>query len=159
MTIEDLIARLSKAEGPSRELDALIAVTVDGFFEVPPRYEGDDIGYGYFGEDGTRIEPGHGGTQLVRKYTSSLDAAYAFAERVVPGCKISLFINHLTGAKDGSGARASVSKGKGPKCPHTGIRWPRVEGDCYHAKTAPLALVTATLKAAATLRAEKEGRV
>jgi len=86
----DLIARLERAEGPDRELDCQIAVAVDGFYELPPKWEGGPVGYGYTDAEGTPIHPGHGGDQLVRRYTSSIDAAVSLAERVLPGFGISI---------------------------------------------------------------------
>jgi hypothetical protein len=81
----NLIKRLEEAEAGSRELDCEIAVLLDGFFTLPPMWEGGPIGYGYTDKSGVRISPGHGGDQLVRRYTTSLDAALALAERVLPG--------------------------------------------------------------------------
>lgn len=81
MTAPDIQARL--VEGGNRELDAEIAVLLDGFHTLPPRYHGDEIGYGYTDEDGANVRPGHGGKQLVRHYTTSVDAALALAERVL----------------------------------------------------------------------------
>ena len=81
--LSSLIARLDKAEGPDRELDCQIAVAVDGFYELPPKWEGGPVGYGYTDAEGTPIHPGHGGDQLVRRYTSSIDAAVSLAESVV----------------------------------------------------------------------------
>lgn len=74
--LEELIAALEAATGPSRELDCAIAVAVAGYYEIPPKWEGGPIGYGYVEDDGKRyVEPGHGGDQLVRRYTASIDAA------------------------------------------------------------------------------------
>lgn len=80
----DLIKRLEEAEAGSRELDCEIAVLLDGFFTLPPMWEGGPIGYGYTDKSGARVSPGHGGDLLVRCYTTSLDAALALAERVLP---------------------------------------------------------------------------
>ena len=84
--IEELIAALEMATGPSRELDCAIAVTIDGYYEIPPKWEGGPVGYGYVEDDGKRyVEPGHGGDQLVPHYTASIDAAVALVNRVLPG--------------------------------------------------------------------------
>lgn len=82
-TLDQLAELLSVADSPSRELDCLTALLCEGYFEIPPRFEGDALGYGYE-RDGQRHLPGHGGAQLVPKYTASLDAAMKFRERVCP---------------------------------------------------------------------------
>ncbi|OWV62534.1 hypothetical protein ATY75_11955 [Rhizobium sp. N122] len=130
MSIAEIIESLEKASGPSRYLDKDIHIIVG------------------------LAEPGaeNYGPYLYRKmacprYTESVDAAIALCEAALPGAKISLFVNHLTSAKDESGARATVHRKKGPKCPYTGIRWPACQGECFHSKTAPLAICIALLKA------------
>jgi hypothetical protein len=70
-----LAERVEAASGPDRSLDCAIAVAALDFFEVAPKWEGGPIGYGYIDADGCRVEPGHGGDQLVRPFTTSLDAA------------------------------------------------------------------------------------
>ena len=82
--LTSLIEKLEKAERPDRELDCQIAVAVDGFYELPPKWDEGPVGYGYIDAEGTPIHPGHGGDQLVRRYTSSIDAAVSLAERVLP---------------------------------------------------------------------------
>lgn len=79
-----LIDRLQLAVADSRELDCAIALEFGGFFEVPPRFEGDGVGYGYSAEDGTPIHPGYGGDQLVPHYTKSVDAILRLAFRLLP---------------------------------------------------------------------------
>jgi hypothetical protein len=128
MTVSELIERLDKAR-PSRDLDADIAITLG----IIADREWWSINYLTSG--------------MTPCYTASIDAAAALCELVLPGVKISLYVNHLTSAKDGSGARASVYRKKGPKCPHTGIRWPSCQGECFHAPTAALAICIALLKA------------
>lgn len=80
----ELLKRVEAASGPDQEIDCLLAVALDGFFEIEPKWDGGPIGYGYVNDDGTRIEPGHGGAQLVHRYTASIDAALALVERVLP---------------------------------------------------------------------------
>lgn len=70
-----LADRCEQATGADRELDVAIAVAACGFFVAEPRWEGGPTGYGYVDAEGSRVEPGHGGMQLVRKFTRSLDAA------------------------------------------------------------------------------------
>lgn len=79
-----LLHSIETAFKGSRDLDIAIAVTIDGFFEIAPRFEGDEVGYGYV-KDGQTITPGHGGDQLVPNYTTSLDAALRLLGRVLPG--------------------------------------------------------------------------
>lgn len=81
----DIIDRLGNAQGRDRELDAAIAVAVDGFHEFPPAWEGGPLNYAYYEADGTMMLPGNGGDQLVPKYTASIDAALALVERLLPG--------------------------------------------------------------------------
>jgi hypothetical protein len=71
----ELASRCEQATGPDRELDAAIALEACGFYIAAPRYEGDPVAYGYTDKDGIRVEPGHGGMQLVPNFTASLDAA------------------------------------------------------------------------------------
>jgi len=70
-----LADRVEAGDGADRELDCLIAVACLGYFEVPPKWKGGPIGYGKFDSDGAEIHPGHGGAQLVPRFTASLDAA------------------------------------------------------------------------------------
>lgn len=70
-----LAARVEAAGGGDRELDCRVAAAAGGFFELPPKWEGGPIGYGYLDADGGEVRPGHGGDQLVPRYTRSLDAA------------------------------------------------------------------------------------
>lgn len=81
----DLIKRLEEAEAGGRELDAAIAVLIGGFFAVKSRLNPAVPDYGYFDAEGAPVLPGHGGDQMVPRYTTSLDAALALAERVLPG--------------------------------------------------------------------------
>lgn len=85
--LSELLAKLEAAEGPSRELDADIAVEIVGFFRAPAKYEQDDFDYCYKDKDGTVICPGHGGDQLVPLYTASLDAIAALVEASLPPLK------------------------------------------------------------------------
>lgn len=65
--MDELIKRLEEATGPSRELDAEIAVASGGYF-----FGDGELCY----RDGeTIVHPGHGGIDLAPKYTSSIDAA------------------------------------------------------------------------------------
>jgi hypothetical protein len=133
--IAGLIERLEKATGPDRTLDCCIAVDADGFFEVAPQWDGGPVGYGYIDKsDGARIEPGHGGDQLVPRYTRSIDAALALTERAVP------WANCHGYDKDNGGFTAYVSRN------HV----PRNEAQFYeaqHKTSLPLAILIATLRA------------
>lgn len=81
--MREVIERLEAASEGSRELDCQIAVAVDGYFEMPSRYGWEAPDYGYVDDEGARVEPGHGGDQLVPRYTTSLDASLALAERTI----------------------------------------------------------------------------
>lgn len=85
--MKDLIARLEAAEVGSRELDALICCSLrDG-----PDWANDP--YYPLGSHGL-YSVGRGGPGLTSEcYTNSLDAALALAERVLPGCLISVGTN------------------------------------------------------------------
>lgn len=96
--MQELIARLEAAEAGSRELDCEIAVPVGGFYICTPRYEGAPVAYGYVDEDGAHVEPGHGGAQMVPWYTTSLDAALALADRVLPGHRVAIVSGHAPAA-------------------------------------------------------------
>lgn len=100
----DLIARLEAAEAGSRELDADIGVLIGGYYVAEPRYEGAPVAYGYVDADGRRIEPGHGGDQLIPPFTTSLDAALALASRVLGDKEAMLLLtdllNHEADASD-----------------------------------------------------------
>jgi hypothetical protein len=78
--IDAIIAELSEAAGPSRELDARIAVACGILFVGPEEFPGG--GYVYYRKDadGSESWPGQSGDQLVRLYTASLDAAMTLAE-------------------------------------------------------------------------------
>ncbi len=70
--LSSLIARLEKAEGPSAELDAEIAIALG----VIPGRDWWSMDY---------IKSG-----ILGRYTSSIDAAVSLAERVLPGFGISI---------------------------------------------------------------------
>jgi len=82
--LRELIARLEKLEGPSREVDCTIALTLDGF-EIDERG-----GYAYRDPDGNLNMSGNAKDMLVPRYTASLDGAIALCERVLPGWSINL---------------------------------------------------------------------
>ena len=135
--IDELISRLEKADAGSRELDFWLSVRVFDPSHHSDEELQDDIDI--VGIDEMWVDA---------PFTSSIDAALSLAEKVCPGWRISMFIGHLTSAKDGSGVRASLqSPHKGRRCHSTGMRWPAVTAECFHATTAPLALCIATLRA------------
>ena len=77
--IEELIAALEMAEGPSQEFDWTIANLILGFLAMQPKkhpYEG-ALAYD---KDGI--------LRLVPRYTASIDGAIALAKRVLPGWRI-----------------------------------------------------------------------
>ena len=79
-TLLSLARRCERATGPDRELDCAIVVAALRFFPLPAKYEGGPIGYGFI-RNGMEVHPGHGGDQLVRNFTKSLDAAMSLADR------------------------------------------------------------------------------
>lgn len=80
----DLITRLSKLDAPDREVDAEIALALDLFETQPNKGWPDRLDYGRREENGSVTWPGHGFDQLIPRYTASVDAAIALAERVLP---------------------------------------------------------------------------
>jgi len=129
----ELVERVAAATGPDQELDCRIAVALDGFFEIEPKWDGGPIGYGYVNDEGTRIEPGHGGAQLVHRYTASIDDAVALVGRVLPGWQVNIY--HYGSA----GAQASL--GGGPQ-------------ERHEALTTPLAILLAMLRTLASIESK-----
>lgn len=109
----DLIRRLEEAEAGSRRLDVAVH---DALF--PPRADG------YQMPDGTVLPPSWGRGFDDPPYTTSLDAALALVERVLPGAEVIAISRTRTGGW-GSG----------------------VNGHVAYAATPALALVIATLRA------------
>lgn len=87
-----LAERCEAATGPDRSLDCAIAVAAADYFLLPPKWDGGPVGYGYFDADGAEVHPGHGGDQLVKRYTASLDAAMTL---VPEGMKLVLDTHHM----------------------------------------------------------------
>lgn len=89
--LSSLIARLEKAEGPSREIDRDIALTVDGFVyekrgeDAKPWFYHSTIG-------GRRQLISLYSSERLPAYTSSIDAAVSLAERVLPGHQVNVTI-------------------------------------------------------------------
>lgn len=137
----DLLTRLKEATGPDRYADCHIWVAAQG---GDARMRVCDIPAKEFiwerGSDGFWLRSIRR-LQDTPRYTSSIDASLALVERMLPGAKVGLYINNLTSHPKEEGARAFIRRGKGPKCPHTGIRWPRMAGECFYAPTAPLAIL------------------
>ena len=76
-----LLQSLEAAEAGSRELDWLLATEIGGFV-----IKGEVYGEPAFcqqDEGGGWVHPGQSGDQMVPRYTSSLNAALALAERVL----------------------------------------------------------------------------
>jgi len=148
--LAELLERVRKATGPDRELDGEIAATLRVGNKLP------DWAQNWTGEWRPTIQgfvvlmqddeqPGPNFSSP--KFTASIDAALALVERVLPGWKVSLFIGHMTAAKNGDGARAElIAPGKPKKISASEWRWPKVAA-CYHAQTPALAIVTALLSA------------
>lgn len=79
-----LIAKLEAATGPDRELDVAISCAIDG--RVLEKRGNDRKEWLYLsGTDNCRQDPGVFGQFLSPRFTASIDAAVALAERVLPG--------------------------------------------------------------------------
>lgn len=134
MTLTDLIEALQKATGPDREIDRDIADTLglgpDESWERPKHQRGIinmDVGNWSKGNI-SRSSP---------RYTSSVDAAIALAERVLPGRSV------MMGWRQSSETRPWARVGLWPDPDATGA-------------TPAIALCVATLRALSALQA-KEG--
>ncbi len=79
----DLIAKLEALDGPSREVDALIATTIGGF--VYEKRGRDQKAWYYPSDGGWRRQLYSSFADKLPAYTASLDAASAIVERVLPG--------------------------------------------------------------------------
>lgn len=139
-SIPSLIARVERAEGPDRELDAALYVAL-----IKPDQRPDDLRYfrlPHISMDhmemcapGTYWLKQRSGASLLTAptYTASLDAALALVERVLPGCV------WVVGQDWGAiltprGARASIGYGK-------------IDIADVYAPTPTLALILALLRA------------
>lgn len=142
--LTELLGRVEKAEGQDRYADCWLACALDGFFphivQWCTRDEGPTwrIDFCKYGEDGGLISPGHGGAQMVRPYTASLDQALGLCERVLPGWRNII---------DSDGMRDGVHLGKPLACVFTNqfnLDEPFFDAA---APTRALALLAAMLKA------------
>lgn len=77
--MEALLRRLEGTTEPDREVDCAIAVQIGGFHLTAKG------NYAYKDKDGALILPGHGGDQLVPRYTESLDACRRLIRDQLPG--------------------------------------------------------------------------
>jgi len=140
-----IIARLEKATAWDENIDAAIAEAVGELPEAP-------VGGKVILVGGSRFDviDEHGDAISVHDpipYTLYIDTAIALVERMLPGAKVGLYLNTLTSHPKEEGARAFVRRDKGKKCQHTGIRWPKIIGDCFYSPTAPLAILLALFRA------------
>lgn len=142
--VGNLIGRVKAANGPDRELDRAIGLAVGGWWATVDEH-GDAIMC-----DGDRY-PDHPGS-MYPALTESVDAALALVERLLPGWRVSIFGNHLTGAKGGKGWRVGLQSPQKAKPDSLGFRWPKINADCLYAPTAPLAILAALLSALTTLQ-------
>lgn len=85
----DLITRLSKLDAPDREVDALIVAELEPhIFDAPGFTPIRPIPSFRIGSEGNTIRFEGGGIMCLSyfpRYTASVDAAIALAERVLPG--------------------------------------------------------------------------
>ncbi|UXT40974.1 hypothetical protein FY137_07115 [Agrobacterium tumefaciens] len=138
-----VVTVLENLKEGSRHMDGRIEVELRRFEAY--RVGLDDNGRAHWHNNGATVYDGNTGYDAPA-FTSSVDQALTLCERLLPGAKVSLFLNHLTSAKDQSGSRASVHRKKGAKCSHTGIRWPSCVGECFHAPTPAIAICIAAFK-------------
>jgi hypothetical protein len=149
MDLSDLIARVEKAEGPDRELDALVwseflprhGEGIDGF-DLPDgahyEYEADDRGavsmYVRLADGNCRVRA----RRPAEPFTASIDAAVALAGRVLPGWLFGIETFPNDEVFTPSGAQAFVAEDRS-----------RLDAGYGHgeAKTPAIALVLAILRA------------
>lgn len=83
----DLITRLSKLDAPDSDVDAEIAMQVCGFTRknLMENFPEENPLWEYFDQERNLIGR-HG--PMIHRYTASVDAAMALAERVLPGWTI-----------------------------------------------------------------------
>lgn len=109
----NLITRLSKLDAPDREVDALIVAELEPhIFDAPGFTPIRPIPSFRIGSEGNTIRFEDGGIMCLSyfpRYTASVDAAIALAERVLPGCKVGLLPNFY---KDFPYAGVIVEAGK-----------------------------------------------
>ncbi|MEZ2220716.1 hypothetical protein [Rhizobium sp. RCC_161_2] len=128
--LEELIAALESAKGPSRELDFWLSVRVWEISEETDaalQVEADEIAIG--------------GRCAAKPFTSSIDAAVALCERALPGWRIENLCEW----------DAEILRDQGPwMCDLVQRRlefFDRQSAKCSHAPTAALAILIATLRA------------
>ncbi len=73
--MKDLIAKLTAATGPDRDLDCAIGCAIGAFTPYPPRYAGEGVRFARVCGDGSHSLPGQAPDMLVPQYTTSTDAA------------------------------------------------------------------------------------
>lgn len=84
-----LLDRINAATGPDRDLDCAIALAMGWFFTVEAgQYAHSPLDYCYLDSEGGVVHPGHGGAQLVPRYTESLDAAVRLIGKALPGWEV-----------------------------------------------------------------------
>jgi hypothetical protein len=138
--LEDLLARVEKADGPDRELDAMICATLRyaDNTDVPmgdwrslnfPVWRADRLWVQAVCDNGDT-----GASWISEPLTASLDAAIAFCEAVLPGWLISL-------DDEADGTRGAVI------LPPNGVDVVDRRAGCAILATRPLALIAAILKA------------
>lgn len=146
--IAGLIERLEAATGPDRELDAAIVAHLNNASvrRYPPQTDfGPGARWQFWSLDGAHFL-GNESKFPVPALTASLDAALALVERVRPGWKVSLFIGHLTGKKNGEGCRAELyAPGRPKRIAAQDWKWPKMAA-CYYAPTPAIALLIALLR-------------
>lgn len=146
MTIEQLIERVEKAEGPDREIDALVAE----LFDLP-----DCVGPDCFPEVFRNIiarvkAKGFGSDDPdVAFYSSSIDAVVRLIETCLPATE-----DYAKGAPPSSGYKIGLYRGPTPTRTVTSAHWTCMlrrhgqdAGYDHYAKTPALALLLGFLRA------------
>lgn len=145
--LEDLVGRVEAATGPDRELDGAIALAVGGWHRDwldegrNPHHMPD--WYWWHTDD----HP-HQATDAHPRYTSSIDAALALAERVLPGYRWGVSQAGIRTGKhpDGKHPDGKTAYSDGFKAHVTEASPLRPMPTIAEARTAPLAIILATLR-------------
>ncbi|ASE38439.1 hypothetical protein [Brevundimonas vesicularis] len=143
-SITSLIEKLEGAEGPSIVLDAEICWTLERPRAIQAFWRGAMGKPGPLPDEFSRLPRGLGMASLEvgsPNYTASLDAALALAERVLPGHDWSL--GHLPTSDDADHQEHHEFGCFFYAHPHVASR----QDGLGHGATAPLAMVTAILRA------------
>lgn len=139
----DLIAKLEALDGPSRDVDALIATTIGGF--VYEKRGRDQKAWFYPADGGWRRQLNGIFADKLPAYTASLDAAIAIAGRVLPGWEYQRKVTSTGIFIQMVGPEYVRFEFMGSRNPHMGASSPVSARNFYRGDA--IALLIATLKA------------